>query len=274
VTPTPTPTQGACLASANCFPKPTNTGLGATGIPAGTTLKSCGSSATLSTSNAVIDGCTYTGSITVTGTNVTIRNSRIYGSIRTAAGSANASFTIENSELGATSGCSSYEALIGVQNYTARRNYLHSNGDGFRVAGDNVTIEDNFVTLCSNAGDHSDGIQGYFGGLRVLVNHNTIDQRPAASVTAPIFFADDSESATVTNNLLLAINTSAYALRIHDDHAPDIGPWNITGNRMVGTKLTTNTECGASTTKWTDNRNVTVDKNYDIVTTSTSLVGC
>src|SRR4051794_16326263 len=54
-----------------------------TGVPPGTTLRSCGGSATLGTSNQIIDGCTYTGDVTVTGSNVTIRNSRLYGQVWT-----------------------------------------------------------------------------------------------------------------------------------------------------------------------------------------------
>lgn len=266
-TPTPVPEQGACTASEDCYPKPPNSGPGSVGIPNGTTLKNCGNSTTITAANTVIDGCTYTGSLTIAANNVTIRNSRIQGSIRSQGSATKYHFTVEDSEIGPSSGCGSFEALIGVQNYTARRNYLHNNGDGFRVSGDNVTIEDNFVLLCSNAGDHSDGIQGYYAGRNITIDHNTIDQRPVKTgANADIFFADGSRSCTCTNNLLIAPSTNNLALRIHDDSTPDTGPWIITGNRLIGGKSTTATDCNAPTITWADNRTITLTTNYAIAT--------
>jgi len=241
-----------------------------TGVPGGTSLKSCGSNVTLSTSNQVIDGCTYTGDVTVTGKNVTIQKSRIYGQVWT---SGSGSYTLLDSDIGPPSGCNSQTAL-GFGDYTARRVFIHNFGDGVRVSGSNITFEDSFILLCSNPGDHSDGVQGYQGGTNVTIRHNTIDQRPAKDVTSPIFFADNSEAATVTNNLLMG---GGYTLRIHDDFTPDHGPWVITGNRIVanswngGPVSTINTEC--SKTTWTDNRLVTIDSNYNVLTTG-ALVNC
>lgn len=282
--PAPTPTATAtgtptCEASSDCFPKPQGSALaGVAGIPPGTSLTACGSDATISTPNAVIDGCTYTGSLTITADNVTIRNSRIKGSIsnNTFPGPYH-SFTVQDSDIGPDSGCSSAEALIGASNYTARRNYVHGNGDGFRAAYDgNLIVQDNFILLCSNVLDHSDGIQG-FGATQddgtILVDHNTFDQRPAASVTAPVFFADNSEGATITNNLLLAINNTSKALKLNDDHSPDVGPWVVTGNRMIGVAETINSECTAPKWTWTNNRQVTVNSDYTIATTG-SVVNC
>ena len=241
------------------------------GIPAGTTLKNCGGAATLATSNQIIDSCTYTGDITVTGSNVTIQKSRIYGQVWT---SGNGSFTLTDSEIGPTSGCNGSNAL-GFENYTARRIYVHNFGDGVRVSGDNVTFTDSLLVNCSNPGDHADGVQGYQGGNTITINHNTIDLRAAApDVTSPIFFADGSTSCNCTNNLLMG---GGYSLRIHDDATPDKGPWVITGNRIVngawiyGPVLTTNTNC--ATTNWSDNRLVTIDGNYNVLTTGV-IVNC
>jgi hypothetical protein len=183
------------------------------------------------------------------------------------------SYTIHDSLVGPPTGCTNIEA-VGVKNYTARRVRMRNVSDGFRVSGDNILIEDSFVFLCSKPGDHSDGVQGYFGGNNVTVRHNTIDQRNAQDVTSPIFFADDSRSGRIENNLLMG---GGYTLRIHDDHSPDIGPWIITGNRIVngawknGPAYTTNTNC--ATTTWSDNRLVTIDSNYNVISTG-GLVNC
>jgi hypothetical protein len=243
-----------------------------TGVPPGTSLRSCGSGATLSTAGQVIDGCIYTGDVIVTANNVTIRNSEIRGKVSR---SNSGSFTIEDSTVGPTSGCSGADGQIQYSNYTARRVHVRNVGDAFRVSGSNVLIVDSFVgPMCSRSGDHSDGIQGYGGGNNVIVRHNTIDQRDAQEVTSPIFFADNSRSAIIQDNLIMG---GGYSLRIHDDFNPDVGPWTVTGNRIVngswtnGPVATENTNCG--TTTWSDNRVVTIDGNYNILSLG-GVVNC
>lgn len=239
-----------------------------TGVPAGTSLTTV-SSASLSTGQ-VLDSKLVTGDVTINGSNVVIKNSEIRGRVNNSGGG---SFTIQDSLVGPTSGCSNIEA-VGYSNYTATRVRMRNVSDGFRVSGSNVLIQDSFVLLCSNTGDHSDGVQGYGGGTNVTIRHNTIDQRPAKDVTSPIFMADSSESAIVQNNLLAG---GGYTLRLHDDFTPDHGPWQATGNRIVsgswnnGPVLTTNTSC--ATTTWSDNRLVTIDSNYNILSTG-ALVDC
>ena len=263
---------GECLASEDCFPKPQNTGLGATGIPDGTSLSSCGTDDTLSTNNEVVEGCEWTGTVTVTGSNVTIRDSRIHGRIHLPEADTTASYTIEDSEIGPDSGCFTFAQAVGVHRYTARRVYLHNVADGFRVAEDDVTIEDSFVSLCSTSGEHSDGVQGLGADRDNTINHNTIDQSAlTADETAPVFFADGSSSVTLTDNLLIARSTSHPAIRLHDDATPDIGPWIATGNRIIGTVNNANTECGAGTTTWSDNRTVTIDGAYEITSTGSAV---
>ncbi len=248
---------GPAVAAAQTWPTAATTG-----VPAGTTLTTV-SSATLSRTGQILDSKLVTGDVIVTGKNVLIKNSEIRGRVYNSGGGG---FTIQDSTVGPTSGCSNIEA-IGYSNYTATRVRLHNVGDGFRVSGDNVLVQDSLVVLCSNPGDHSDGVQGYGGGNNVVISHNTIDQRGAQDVTAPVFFADSSRSAVVRNNLLAG---GGYSLRLHDDFNPDVGPWEATGNRIVkdawsfGPVLMTNTNC--ATTTWSNNRLVTIDSNYNILT--------
>jgi hypothetical protein len=240
-----------------------------TGIPAGTTLTTISGNYAATTNGQVIDSKLITGGLDINADNVVIKNSRIYGTVTSRDGHP---FTIQDSEIGPTSGCDGNFA-IGFENYTATRLYIHNFSDGPRVSGDNVTVQDSYLNICSSPGDHSDGVQGYGGGSNVTLRHNTIDQRGAQDVTAPVFFADNSKSCNCVNNLLLANSASGLALRIHDDHTPDIGPWIITGNRLIGGASTTNTECAAASTSWSDNRQVTIDANYNLLTTG-ALVNC
>src|SRR3954452_7527574 len=174
LTATATSTRSNCLASANCFPKPINTGAGATGIPPGTTLKACGGDVTLSVDHQTVNACRYAGNVTITADNVTIRNSRIVGG----AENVGAKFLIEDSEIGPdTCGDGTIPALVRWGSYTARRNYVHGNGDGMRFSGNNIVATDNFISTCDNPGDHSDGIQGHKSGINNTVEHNTIDLR-------------------------------------------------------------------------------------------------
>ena len=256
--PTTPPGGGGCALPR--YPTPS-----CTGVPAGTALRTISGDLTANTNGQVIDGVLITGSVRIAADNVVIRNSEIRGTVWN---SGNDSFTVEDSTIGPPSGCHGDNA-VGFSNYTLRRVHIRNFSDGPRVSGSNILIEDSFMLVCSNSGDHSDGVQGYQGGTNVIVRHNTIDQRPANDVTAAVFFADSSQSATVKDNLLMS--GAGYVLRIHDDFSPDRGPWVITGNRIVngawgfGASLTTGTTC--STTTWSDNTLVTIDASYRVTGT-------
>jgi hypothetical protein len=272
-TPTPTPT-GDCQAADNCYPKPQSTGVsGATGIPAGHTPKS--GCTTNPGSGAVLTDCLYNGNTTITtsGSGATIRYSQFTGQV-THSGSG--TLTVEYSNFGPTSGCQDYDNSFTGSNYTVRYSRFNEHvSEGPRVAGSNIDIEQNFIgPMCSNPGDHADGVQGYGGGTNIKIIHNTIDQRTAKDVTSPIFFADQSQSADVENNLVAG---GSYSLRLQDDFSPDHGPWLLLGNRIVdkawdfgpmdnvGTSLTAQT-CS-------DNRLVNIDSGYN-VTSVGSVVSC
>lgn len=263
-TATATPTSDQCLASANCYPKPSNVGSGATGVPGGHTPKTgCTSSPA---SGQVLTDCLFTGNVTVTttGAGATYRTSEFRGQVKHVG---TGTLTVEYSNFGPASGCQTYDNSFTGSNYTVRYSRFNSHvSEGPRDSGSNVLIEGSFIgPMCSSPGDHADGIQGYYGGDNVVIRHNTIDIRTADYVTSAIFIADSSESAIVRDNLVMG---GGYTVRLHDDFVPDHGPWALIGNRIVsgawdyGPMSNSGTSFTAETCS--DNRLVTIDSSYNI----------
>jgi hypothetical protein len=223
----------------------------------------------------VVTDCLFGGGVTITtsGSGATYRFSEFRGQV-THAGSG--TLTIEYSDFGPTSGCQKYDNSLTGGNYAVRYSRFNEHvSEGPRVASSNIVIEENFIgPMCSSPGDHADGIQGYGGGTNVLIRHNTIDQRSAAEVTAPIFFADNSQSARVEDNLVAG---GGYSLRLHDDFSTDRGPWTLLRNRIVnrawsyGPMNNVGTSFTASTCA--DNRLVDIDSSYNITSTG-SVANC
>jgi hypothetical protein len=109
--------SGACLASADCYPKPVNSGVGATGIPAGHTLST--SCTTNPSSGQVLTDCLFTNgeTITTTGAGATYRYSEFQAPVIHAG---TGTLTYEYSNFGLTSGCSTYDAMVLGPDYTVR----------------------------------------------------------------------------------------------------------------------------------------------------------
>jgi hypothetical protein len=265
--------SGACLASAECYPKPVNSGVGATGIPSGrSTSTGC---TTTPSSGQVVTDCLFTSgtTITTTGAGATYRYSDFRSPVFH---NGTGTLTYEYSNFGLTSGCSTYDAILVGDNYTVRYSRFTSHIDeGPRDSGNNILIEENFIgPICSNPGDHADGIQGYFGGTNVVIRHNTIDMRGAADVTSAIFIADNSESADVRYNLVMA---GGYSIRLHDDFTPDHGPWVLIGNRILdgawGAGPMNNSGTTFTADTCSDNRLVNIDADYNITAVG-AVTGC
>jgi hypothetical protein len=265
-TPPPPPPSGNSTCPLPKYPSPA-----CTGVPTGTSLTAVNGDLEIRTAGQVISGRKVTGSVVVLASNVVIKNSEIHGEIKNPSGQ---HFTLEDSTVGPPSGCSS-AAAVGDENYSARRVRIRNFGDGFRVSGNNILIEDSFLSLCSNPGDHGDGIQGYFAGTGVTIRHNTIDQRNAVDFTAPIFFADHSKAATIKDNLVMGGVWSLYITYQTDEEIPDTGPWVITGNRIVentgfyGDINLSGLKCSTSTIS--DNRLVKIDSGYNITSVGATL---
>lgn len=251
------------------------------GTPAGWVAKrTVNGSINVTRPGTVLQDIRVNGDVNIKADRVVIRRARIVGRVWTQWPSGSRlrqfSVTVADSVLGDPSGrldAHTGEGTIGPGKYTIRRSELYGS-DGFRVSKpqdgsrNNVLIEHNFFRSTKPSCDqglHLDGVQGYFGGQNVTIFHNTIVTQSPCGVTGAIFFADMSESATVYDNLLVA---DGYVLRIQDDHNPDRGPWVIMRNRIVSTGFgpvaSTETQCGAKSMHWADNRLVTVDSHFNI----------
>ena len=161
-----------------------------------------GDSVRITKPGTVLNAVHIPGSLLITADNVTITNSQIDGQIIGVYDNKRYSFTVSDSTVGPTDRCDTAPGILDA-GFTATRVHIRGHGDGFSVSGDNVTIKDSFILLCSNPGDHSDGIQTVGASKNLTFHHNTVDQRKAPSHTAPVFLVDRTQGVTVTDNLLI-----------------------------------------------------------------------
>ena len=250
-------------ASSGCAPAPSFPSPNCTGVPAGVSLKTVSGDLKLSKAGQVLENTRVTGDVIVGAPDVKIRNSEIHGSVKNNDGGTRHAYSITDTTVGPPSGCNS-DPAVGDGDYTATRVHIRNTADGFRISWNNVLIEDSFVLLCSNPGDHSDGIQGYLGGANVTIRHSTIDQRPAVdNITAPIFISDDSKGINAVGNLFAG---GGYTVRLHT------GTSTFRDNRIVdGAWRYGPVASNCSTVDWANNWLVSVDGNYRVTSTKSEL---
>jgi hypothetical protein len=262
-TKTPTPPKTGNTAPGT-RPTPANVG-----VPNGTKLTDLagndgGNSYRVQKDGTVLDKVHIKGDLLITANNVKITNSQIDGGVLDEYSGKKYSFTITDSTVGPASGCMTSPG-IGESNYTATRVHIRGHGDGFRASGDNINIQSSYVYLCSNPGDHSDGIQTYMTGRGLTLNNTTIDQRDAKDVTAPIFIVDDGTvDVAVTNNLVMG---GTYSIQVKNAHGSVV----VKNNSLVNKSWIygpIEADCN-SPMEWSGNQLVTIDDNYNI----TSVVG-
>lgn len=214
------------------------------------------------TPGTVLDGVHIRGDLLITADDVTVRNSQIDGSVNAEYSGVVYPFTISDSTIGPHTGCITSPG-VGVGEYTATRVHIRNHGDGFRVSGDNVLIQDSYVNMCSNAGGHADGVQDYTGGTNVVVRHNTFDQRSAQDYTAPIFI-QQSREVIVEDNLLAG---GTYTLRVKNTLN---GAMTVRNNKVVDqTWAYGPTDIDCATVDFMGNELVRIDDSYSV----TSILG-
>ncbi|GII02352.1 hypothetical protein [Planobispora takensis] len=208
----PSPARTAATGPEGCPNHPTPA---CTGVPPGTELRrlkpNFHSAYRVTKDGRVLDGVHIPGDLLITADDVVIRNSRIDGGVQDWYDGQGYSFTITDSVVGPEKGCLTAPG-IQTTNFTAERVHVRGHGDGFSVSGDDVRIEDSYVLLCSNPGDHGDGVQTIGAGKGLVVHHNTFDQRQAENVTSPIFLVDTGTvDVEVTENLVMG---GTYSMRL------------------------------------------------------------
>lgn len=240
-----------------------------TGVPEGTTLTAVAGDMVITTPNAVVDAKKVAGNIDIRTSGVVIKNSEIAGIVINDNIATHHAFTIENSTVGPATSCSTWgNGAVGIENYTAKKVHIRGFSDGFRVAGDNIVIQDSYVKLCAtDPNAHSDGIQAYgaANAQNILIKHNSIDQRDVldGTATAPIFIPNDGANqgnqnlkVTVDDNLLAG---GGFSLRVFGN-LPFSAP-SVSGNKIVAGTYAygpVDVECSAIG-DWTGNAVVTYD---------------
>jgi hypothetical protein len=232
-----------------------------TGTPAGTVLTLVSGDVTFSTPGEIISGRHVTGNVTIAADDITIKDSQIDGQIDNWNGGDPYTYTVMDTTVGPATGCNSAVA-IGSGRYTATRVLVRNSSQGFRISHDDVTIKDSYVLLCYNGGDSPVGIWAD-GGSNAVVQHNTIDQRPAEPYTfAAIFWQDTTGSgSTIADNLLVG---GIYSVCIY------AGPTTFTNNRVMDNPLAgllgpVDSTCSLIT--WSGNTLVDIDSSYDVTST-------
>lgn len=211
----------------------------------------------VTTVGEVIDGRHIAGDLLITADDVTVRNSQIDGWVINERDGVTYRFTISDSTVGPVDGCHPLPG-VGQAEYRATRVLVRNHGDGFRISGDDVAIEDSFVDLCSRPGDHSDGVQDHPSGSNVTIRHNTIDQREAPDHTAPLFLTR-VRNLSVVENLVMG---GTYSVRVYVKGG---GPVTVRGNLVVNDTWDygpVDADCAAIT--WAANRLVEIDANYRV----------
>lgn len=251
-------------------PRPCQSGGGyptpaCTGVPPGTRLTeqplNYDGAFRVNTPGAVVDGKYIRGDLLITTDDVTIKNSQIDGIVINEYGPKHYPFTITDSTVGPADGCVSLPG-IGESNYTATRVLVRAHGDGFRASGNAINIQDSYIHLCSNPGDHSDGIQTYLSGNGLTLNHTTIDQRDAKDITAPIFLSNTG-NVVLTNNLVMG---GTYSIQLKNVSGKAV----VRNNRLVDQSWEYGSvEADCDDINWSGNELVRINDDYEI----TSVVG-
>jgi len=164
-----------------------------TGVPAGTVLTQSGS-LTITKAGTVVDGLEITGTVVVTADNVTIKNTRIKntGSIPVRVKGAK-NLVIEDTEI---DGQGKGIPAVAYNNYTLRRVNIHDVGEGPRIAGSDVTIEDSYLHhMVQVKKNHTDVIQAVGGSNIVIRGNNLQAYNPDTGIkgNAAFMFGEDDK---------------------------------------------------------------------------------
>lgn len=213
-TSTPTTVSTTPISSGG-FPDATNTG-----VPAGIALTPYTGPMTIKTAGTVIDSKLITGTLLTQAANVTIKNSKIVGTVDNEAPN---TLSIIDSEV---DGGQSDVAAVTQDDVTLLRANIHGARQSI-TCGDNCSITDSWLHGQYNKPGGAWHVNGYIsnGGNNVVIRHNTLacdakyDAPSDGGCTGPAaIFADFDPVYNVTfdRNLFVA-GPGAYCLYAGDD---------------------------------------------------------
>jgi len=199
-----------------------------TGVPSGTVLTRSGS-LTLSTPGQVVSGLDISGTVSITASNVTIKNCRITGSsfaIVNIADSAKGT-VVSDTEINGLGTSEGANGINGTGTFT--RLNIHGVENSINATGP-LTLRDSYLWgLQAPGSPHYDDVQIDGGVSNVLIDHNTIintfDQTSAVMIDN--YFGPIS-NITVSNNRLVGGGYTVYS---------DAG---FTGGSITGVAFTGN----------------------------------
>lgn len=209
---TTTPTQ-------SCPAYPSFPDASCTGVPSGVTLSAYGGSCTVTANNTVIDSKTINCSpLSIQATNVSIKNSRINGTVATPNNSLAYSFSITDSEVIAPQANAVEQTGIGEANFTVLRVEV-TGGNRSIYCRKNCTIQDSWVhgqNIADSPRVHASGIRQSQGGTII---HNRIhcsaeDTSSGGGCSANLTGYGDFEAVqdnTIEKNLFVATPAGACA---------------------------------------------------------------
>lgn len=288
----------------SAFPTPATTG-----APASQAFQPVHNGDMTISSAGTYSGLHVTGALIVKAAGVTITNSWIEGNgvnanealdneTTTAGGTR---MTVTNTTIGNPAVCNGQPGL-GEHDYTADHVRIVGMGDGFRVSGNNVTIQNSFVQTCDHATNHDDGTQIFCPPSdvpqpcqNVVIDHNTLSNALTRNFTAPVFGGGDQggsngqfANSRITNNLLwggvFTIDTAGKNLTItgnrvatnrwtmpnheacdpHSNNGVDTPTGCAYAGWVYGPSAVSQSgsTCAQQGVTWSDNRAVTIDGNW------------
>jgi hypothetical protein len=171
----------------------------------GVQLRSCPN--TITTANTTLDGCRFSGGLTIQASNVTITRSRVEGRVMA---TYLTNYSLRGLRLvdveidGGGRLDPTNQAAIGNDDYTCLRCHVHGTGRGANL-GNNVTIQDSYLHdwVYSN-GAHQTAIQTNGGsGFRIIHNNLVCNSGGPGCSSALSFYGDFApvKDALVQNNL-------------------------------------------------------------------------
>ena len=203
-TPAPEPAPTSDSDTDNVWPTAENTG-----VPAGVTLKPYTGPYTITTPGTVIDGYDIPRGLTISASDVTIKNSRVHGRIDTGDANKNPRTMIKRVELigpydSASDG--GYGA-VGYTGFTCDGCNVRGWGKGFALVRDAV-VKNSWVHDIvvhgdpANGGSHNETIIS-LGGTNLTITNNRLDAGNAPNVSASLALYSQMEAF---NNVLVQGN--------------------------------------------------------------------